>query len=210
MDRIVIGSFWTFAVVYLATMHLGPYPAHGLVKAIPALSLALLVLLRLDGKHRVLLAAALVFSAGGDIVLSSGEAFFVAGLGLFLVAHLCYIGAFALDRAYQPARLGVLLGVVAVAITMAVFLAPRLGDMRVPVLVYIAVITGMVITATLNTRGGWLLIVGALLFLLSDATIAVNRFLVEAPHPAASYIIMPTYYGAQYCIAMAFVRQRRR
>ena len=52
-----------------------------------------------------------------------------------------------------------------------------------------------------------MLILGAVLFLASDAAIAVDAFLVPEPHPAAPYVVMPTYYAAQYCIAMAFVRR---
>ena len=51
MNRILTGLFWVFAVAYLATMHLAPFPAHWLVKAVPALSLALLVKATLEGRR---------------------------------------------------------------------------------------------------------------------------------------------------------------
>lgn len=210
MYRFLLGLFWIFAFVYLVTMHQAPYPAHWLVKAIPALSLAVLVSIYLEGGRSVLLAAALVFSAGGDIVLSleddSAGNKFVVGLGLFLVAHCCYIAAFAIDWKYQRARLPLMIGIVALSGVMTVILLPYLGDLRFPVLVYLAVITGMALFATLNTRGGMLLILGAVLFMVSDAAIAVNKFVLPEPHSAAPYLIMPTYYAAQYCIALAFVR----
>lgn len=211
MNRLLLGLFWVFAIVYLATMHRAPFPAHWLVKAIPALSLAVLVKRNLEGRLGLLLAAALIFSAGGDIVLSFQEegarAYFVEGLGLFLVAQLFYIVAFALDRKYQPARLPLMLGIVALSGVMTMILLPHLGAMLIPVLVYLVVITGMGLMAALNTRGGLLLIVGAVLFLVSDATIAIDAFLWSAPHPVAPYVIMLTYYAAQFCIAMAFVRR---
>ena len=209
--NVLLASFWIFAIAYVATMHLAPYPAHWLVKAMPALSLALLVKQRLEGKQSVLLAAALTLSAGGDIALSvradGAQTYFVAGLGLFLAAHLCYVVAFALHRRYQPARLPVMMAFVVLAGAMVVLLWPHLGAMRLPVLLYIAAIMSMGLAATLNTQGGTLLMVGAALFFVSDATIAVNMFLLPEPHPAASYLIMPTYYAAQYAIAWAFLKK---
>ena len=206
----LIVSFWLFAVAYVATMNWMPFPAHWLVKAMPALSLALLVKLQLEGTQSVLLVAALTLSAGGDIALSvqedGAQTYFVVGLGLFLGAHLCYVVAFALHRRYQPARLPVMIAFVIVAVAMVILLLPHLGAMRLPVLLYVAAIASMGLTATLNTRGGTLLIIGAALFFFSDATIAVNTFLLPEPHPVASYVIMPTYYVAQYCIATAFLK----
>ena len=214
MKHLLIASFWIFAIAYVAMMHGVPFPAHWLVKAMPALSLALLIKLRLGGRQSVLLAAALTLSAGGDIALSvrddGTQTYFAVGLGLFLVAHLCYVVAFALHRRYQPARLPVMIGFVVLAVAMVVLLMPHLGAMRLPVLLYVAAIASMGLAATLNTQGGTLLIVGAALFFFSDAAIAVNTFLFTEPHPAASYVVMPTYYAAQYCIATAFLRDDRR
>lgn len=212
LKNALIACFWIFAVAYVAVMHLAPFPAHWLVKAIPALSLAVLVKLRLDGVQSLLLSAALVLSAGGDVALSFQESgartYFIVGLGLFLTAHLCYIAAFALARTYQPGRLPVMIGFGVLAVAMMVLLIPHLDALLIPVLFYITVITSMGLMAAFNTQGGTLLIVGAVLFFLSDATLAVNAFLLAEPHPAASYLIMPTYYAAQYCIAMAFIRHR--
>ena len=205
------GVFWVFAASYIVLMPWSSFPADWLIKATPALSLAVLVLLRLEGRQRWLLVAALTLSAGGDIALSvrgdGAQPYFVVGLGLFLVAHLCYVAAFALHRQYQRARLPVMVGFGVMALVMAIVLIPHLGSLLLPVLCYIVAITAMGFAATLNTQGGLLLIVGAALFFLSDATIAVNTFLLEAPHPAAPFIIMPTYYAAQYCIAMALLRR---
>ncbi len=46
--------------------------------------------------------------------------------------------------------------------------------------------------------------VGALLFMLSDATLALNKF--RAPIPQHDLIIMTTYYGAQLLIAWSVQR----
>ncbi len=209
LKNALLACFWIFAVVYVATMHWAPFLAHWLVKAVPALSLAALVKVQLEGRQSWLLAAGLVLSAGGDVALSfrddGTQAYFVVGLGLFLTAHLCYIAAFALARAYQPRRLPVMIAFGVLAVAMMALLIPHLGPMLIPVLLYIVVITSMGLMATLNTQGGTLLIAGAAVFFLSDATIAVNTFVLAEPHPIARYIIMPTYYAAQYCIAMAFV-----
>ena len=46
--------------------------------------------------------------------------------------------------------------------------------------------------------------VGALLFILSDTTLALNKF--RAPVPQRDLIIMSTYYAAQFLIAWSVYR----
>ena len=83
-------------------------------------------------------------------------------------------------------------------LVMGTVLFPRLGDMLIPVAAYLVIILGMGIAAALGTTNQNLVIAGALLFILSDSLIAINRFV--APVPMASYFIMITYYLAQLCI----------
>ena len=83
-------------------------------------------------------------------------------------------------------------------IIMGVLLFPRLGDMLIPVAAYLFIILAMGISAALGTANRTLVIVGALLFILSDSLIAINRFLT--PVPLAGFLIMITYYLAQFFI----------
>ena len=77
-------------------LSIGGLPVGWLVKSLPIILAAGLVFRQVRGKMANRVAIGLVFSSGGDIVLAlAREDLFVLGLGLFLVAHVFYIAAFA-------------------------------------------------------------------------------------------------------------------
>jgi uncharacterized membrane protein YhhN len=93
---------------------------------------------------------------------------------------------------------------------LMMFLYNNLGPMRFPVMIYSVVILAMLATAM--TRLGkvannsyWLVVAGAILFVLSVSAIAVNRF--GHSFEASSWFIMTTYISAQYLIVMGYIRQ---
>ena len=128
---------------------------------------------------------------------------FAAGLASFLVAHVCYVAAFA-GAAPAPAGTLLLAAAAAVGVAVAVPLWPHLGRFRVPVAVYV-----VALVALLWQAGGWaastgavnarLAAAGAVLFTASDAVLAHNRF--RRPFRAAQAVILSTYFAAQGLIA---------
>ena len=83
---------------------------------------------------------------------------------------------------------------------------PKLGEMQIPVLVYSIVITLMGLAAldrygAVSPKSFWKVLIGALLFILSDSLIAYSRFgqeIVEISLPG--FWIMLTYILAQFLI----------
>ena len=154
--------------------------------------------------------AALVFSLMGDLILlGKTELFFMLGLGAFLVAQLTYSRIFWRQRgtflSRKPAYILLFLGY---AIGLLYLLIPRLGNMLAPVLVYALAISLMGITA-LNRNGfavpkgfRWVL-AGAILFIVSDTLIALNKFLI--PLSWADIGIMSTYAAAQYFLVRGYL-----
>lgn len=150
--------------------------------------------------------AALFFSWTGDILLmfqANQSAFFIGGLIAFLVAHIFYIIFFY--RIWTAQRLKMkpvlLLLVVIFYAALIGFLLPHLGAMLVPVLVYGFVISTMLWFALhmylLRYKvAAAHFISGALLFVISDSVLAINKF--YQAFPAASFIIMLTYALAQW------------
>ena len=208
-DHILTVAFAVFGVAYLALIHKLPFMGDFAVKSIPVLCLAMMALLFVPGVTGKLLFAGFIFSAGGDITLNfthKGEQFFLMGLGSFLVAHVLYVIAFARDFEFSMGNLPLMIVWTVFAVAMAVVLFPKLGEMRIPVFVYIAVILTMVVMAT-GWQGDrpWLLLAGAVLFMLSDSMIAVDKFLT--PISWSRYFIMATYYAGQFMICRAFVPQ---
>jgi len=182
------------------------------------LSILLLAVLgfRVDG----LLGCALALSSLGDFFLGvrrlgslDGESLFLLGLGSFLIAHLVYI---ALFRKYQalvwwkpsPARAwGVLAILVALGSVLGT-LQQSLGSMLIPVVVYSLVLTWMGISAMLADLRTPLAGFGALLFIASDAMIAINKF--HGPFPGNDQLIWITYYSAQFLILRGVERRHSR
>ena len=199
----IVPVYALLAGLYLVTQS-KPYKGDFLVKAAPILLLAGVVIIQLSGAIRLWLIGALLFSAAGDIALAlDNKRYFVIGLGLFLVAHLLYIPAFLMEWEYRPIAFIIIALVLTVAALLVRKLLPQLGSLKIPVLLYIAVIVVMVITSSLHAPLNPVLLAGTLIFMFSDATIAVNKFLT--PIPARDFLVMFTYYLAQLLIVLSFL-----
>ena len=92
-------------------------------------------------------------------------------------------------------------------IALVVLLAPHLGGMLAPVVLYGAVIATMAITAT---RCAPAVTIGATLFLLSDSLLALNRFLPHAGIWESGFLIMLSYMAAQGLIILGVGRHALR
>lgn len=199
-----------FLVVMVA---LEPFAGRWAIKALPVLALAGLVFKLAPGKmgRRILLG--LLFSAGGDIALEiDRQNLFILGLGLFLAAHVCYIWAFT-HRLGENAnrKMGLLASVpFGFAVGLVLFMWPVLGVLAAPVVAYTAAIALMTCLALLRTHQDWRLAVGAVLFMVSDSVLAINKFVAQGQLEWAGIAIMVTYYGAQWYIAQGGVAEDAR
>lgn len=151
---------------------------------------------------------ALVFSWLGDVLLlfeARDPLFFILGLSAFLLAHVTYIVFFNRLRRVEGIVLQPLLflPVLVYYIGLISLLYPNLGGLKLPVVVYGAVISTMLaaalhLKAVRGSRAGALFVLGAALFVLSDSLLAVNKFL--EPFAGAGLLIMLTYGLAQFLI----------
>jgi len=177
------------------------------LKPLATLALVALVLRTTPGsRYRNWIAAGLSASLAGDILLMLPQGLFVAGLAAFLAAHLCYITAFASDGAGRNAPLLPAVPVFGVAIALLWYLWPSLGDLRLPVACYVAVISTMSWQAiarwrVLGTHHALLAAAGSVCFLMSDSALAIRKF--AAPYPGATLVILATYYVAQWGLALS-------
>ncbi len=158
----------------------------------------------------VFVAVGLVASLAGDVLLMLESDHFVAGLASFLVAHVFYIFAFAM-RAFGVPGFATDMGFwlpLAVLLLYAIFtfryLEPSLGPVKVPVAVYVAVITIMGWQAAagyamIGDQASSEALTGAVLFMASDTLLAMHRF--RSRLPAGPLWIFSTYVAAQWLIA---------
>jgi uncharacterized membrane protein YhhN len=150
---------------------------------------------------------ALIFSLLGDIFLMIGVPnLFLFGLGSFLITHLFYVNIFRRKTTFKPVVIAAFLAIVAVFFFTV--LKPNIpADFLLPIFVYMLVITTMGITASsvhLENQTTYLLTVGAVLFIVSDSLIAIDKFVGNIPLP--TLIIMSTYGVAQLLITKSYLK----
>jgi len=156
-----------------------------------------------------LLLIGLVFCLMGDVFLAlPQERMFALGLAAFLTGHVFYIISFlsliSIDHwiSWPP------LAAFGLSATVFVWLWPNLNSMRLPVLLYVVVITVMVAGAWAVYRyssssldGRILILAGAALFYLSDLFVARNRFVKGGF--INRLIGLPLYYLGQFMLAFS-------
>lgn len=147
----------------------------------------------------------LIFSVMGDIFLMLEEKWFVHGLFSFFIAHVFYIiglyGLFVIKWS-NAFPIGIILLIIAgLFFTYLYRSVKQEGGMSLSIAVasYIIVISVMVWFAFLS--GVKLLMVAALLFYLSDAVLAIDKF--RHRFNLAEQIVMTTYFLAQLLFAIS-------
>lgn len=202
-------AFATTAALYMALDAVGFRGAWmAALKIVPIALLLAAAQRQLAGTTRTLAQAALALSALGDVLLALDfPNQFVFGLGAFLLAQLTYAGSFLRAADFRCRRFWLRgLPVIAAALLLARLLLPAAGALALPVLVYLAAIVTMALSAAAHRGDSALLFAGAVTFMASDTLIALNKFI--APLPLAGSAIMLTYYGAQLAILYGMGRAR--
>jgi uncharacterized membrane protein YhhN len=186
------------------------HPAFYVLKPLTTLLLlgAALSAPQADAQYRLWIAAGLALSALGDASLMfEGNAAFLAGLGSFLMAHLLFVTAFVLPLANLTPPLWSLIFVVGAG-AFFIWLLPRTGDLKLPVLIYGSTLVAMAVLAATRwqARGddsGLLALAGAVVFIVSDSALAVRQFV--GPYRMDQALILGTYWPAVGLIACSVI-----
>jgi uncharacterized membrane protein YhhN len=222
MKKVLLIAFILVSTGELVAILTGTESMHQVFKPLIMIALALYYWFSTGtGNRSALVLLAIFFSFAGDTVLLFEERstlYFMLGLASFLLAHLFYIFAYRQhrnDNAHTELQ-GVQRARVAFPIILAisglvVILYPVLGALRIPVIVYALVIVVMVLSALFRygrttSPSFWMVFSGALLFMVSDSLLAINKFL--QPLAYASFGIMATYCVAQFLIVRGLVSHR--
>jgi uncharacterized membrane protein YhhN len=185
----------------------------GLVPVKSALSL-LFVLAIIVQPHPMpayyfLLLMGLLLCLGGDIFLALPQRrMFLYGLICFLLGHLLYIIGFFSSAGINKWTWIGLLTVLVISLRVYVWLAPYLGAMKGPVLLYVMAITVMACGAwsvlgsyQLALTGRITVFVGAMSFYLSDIFVARDRFIRKGF--LNRLMGLPLYYTGQFLLAFS-------
>lgn len=178
----------------------------------PLLMIFLLVyyLAHKEARNPIMIAALILAWFGDVFLLGNAENNFIFGLLSFLAMQLCYAYVFfrqtaiwrKIDSIFTFFMIIYVLGFV-------YYLWPSLGEFKLPVSVYASVFALVSLLAFWRHKkfNGWMMVlIGVLLFVLSDSIIAINRFKISIPK--ADLWIMLTYISGQFLIIEGYIKSR--
>jgi uncharacterized membrane protein YhhN len=185
----------------------------GLLPTKTALSLlfilTVLVQPHLIPRYYHLLLVGLILCLIGDVCLAlPQQKMFLLGLVSFLIGHIFYVfGFFSVTHTSAWTWAGSL-AVLFVSGTVYWWLRPHLGEMKIPVVIYIIVISIMISGACsllgnsdLAKSGRLMAFMGAVSFYFSDVFVARDRFRKKAF--LNRLIGLPMYYTGQFLLAFS-------
>jgi alkenylglycerophosphocholine/alkenylglycerophosphoethanolamine hydrolase len=203
---VVVAGYLVCAVLAIVGSELEIRPLVAVFKPLTTLLLFLMVG-NPDSRFQAIVEMGFFFSLLGDVALLwKGQGAFMAGLSVFLLAHVSYIVAFVGMGAWSPRIPLVALAFLATSFTLVKIVWPGAGALRIPVVIYAVAITTMVVAAS-STLGGRLAcaapaVIGAVLFYVSDSSLALDKFRRKRiPH--AAFLTMGLYWLGQLGIALA-------
>jgi uncharacterized membrane protein YhhN len=216
-SSLLLKTYLCFTALYLIILYLDLDGFDWYMKPILLPILLAAVAVSENFTTKKILLTALTFSWIGDIILlfvDKGELYFIFGLVAFLLSHLVYIFLFSkqqntrINEKKEIFWLGIL-AILAYFFIMIDTLFPKLGDLKIPVIVYAVVITTMLFFAFKGslkwaTPANNYILIGAIVFVSSDSILAFNKFYAPITH--ASFFIMVTYCMAQYLIVKGILK----
>ena len=200
----------------LISLAVGNESIHAFIKPLVVPSIAFFFFSKELIKFKIgkYLALVLLFSWFGDILLIfDSSLYFLLGLFSFLIAHFFYILIFSSTT--MPFKIRAIHMVTILLFLLTAFLIlqaiwDKTGNLQVPVLIYMIIISVMGVTATFNTiqNGDYSSLFGASLFIISDALIALNTFhIVGLEIYNFPFLIMSTYIIAQLALVYSVIKQ---
>lgn len=196
-------------LAYIALIPLQPWPLSWLLKPIPMLIYAVLVWRAFPGASGRWLALGYVAAALGDFFLDYGQrdGLFLQALLAFLGNQIAWVIAFCRLGAARPLPWRRALPAVLYSGLLALWLVPRAGHLMLPVAMYLGALLAMALMACRVEARPGLVWLGAMLFLLADSLIGLNKFATPFPH--AVLIIVCCYFVGQSLIAWGLLRLAR-
>ena len=221
MSLLVYGTvFWVIAIISSILQDRFPeVPVASyqtVVKAIPTLLALVYVFYTLPSGSLfyILLGIALFFCMLGDVAM---EKDIVPGIGMFLIAHLFFTvnflwQAISLTMSFTNMLIA---GLFLSGLVVFVFLfirylqgsGPEVPDFILKagsfyfILVSATISTSLLLWLTTGALWGFLPLVGAIFFIISDSIIAINEFHHKFSRP--ELLIMPTYYLAIFLLSLS-------
>ncbi len=155
---------------------------------------------------------ALAFSFFGDVLLMDKSNLFLYGIAAFLMTQIVYIKLIIkqLNKSNIQQKIIAIIPFAFYLIILMGMLKDNLNEYLIPVIIYGVTISVFGIVSLLNylvnnTKTALILLIGAVLFIISDSMIALNKF--HEPKLIYPVAIMVTYVLAQYLIYRFMVKK---
>jgi uncharacterized membrane protein YhhN len=190
----------------------GPSVTRTMMKA---MSVAFLGVIAFFAGGPLLLVVALLLCALGDAFLSMEEKWLQPGIAAFAGGHIIYIVLFinlGAGVGYDVFRIVLQIALLGAAGFYFYWIRSSLGAMRVPVSIYFGIIALMTLLALGLPQAHWLVTLGALMFLVSDAILAAEMFKIprESPHRRwTPFAVWGLYWGGQALITLGVLHPLR-
>jgi uncharacterized membrane protein YhhN len=212
----LLAGYALLAIVAVVSNFAGPFTGVGLLRAAPTVLLGLAAFLHTRARfgHRV--TAAVLCGAAGDFFLASlSRDWLLPGLVAFFAGHVLYIAAFARGLSFSRGRLAALVAALFAMAVLTVFTVRHLAASGEPHLIapgvaYVLVMAIMLAVCLLRRSPTPWIGLGALVFVVSDAHIAVNHQLLSSPLLLLTLTGYTTYYLAQFLLFFGAARECHR
>ncbi len=196
---------------YVASIAFKPYEFSYLLKAAPVLLLALIAIFHkgntLSNKQTAAFVLAMLASASGDVFLDFDRSVYLKqALGSFLITQLAYLYLFIPMRDITTSRRWLMSPLLVVTAVLLYQFSLTAGALFIPVVIYCLVLLAMAFSALLVKNNPWIN-VGGFAFLIADALIGVNRFIVSFDY--STTVIVTIYISAQLMIAWGLLFHKR-
>ena len=182
-------------------------------KPLILLSLVVLYIVSSSERNKIYILALICSFLGDVFLIFEGEFYFIAGLLSFLIAHLLFI-RIVVKRLQKNLYSKIVVSIIPFLtfyLVLIFTLKNSLGELLIPVIIYgltIAVFGMVSLIDYLNTKSikSLYMLIGAVIFMFSDAILAVNRF-YKSEH-TLEVLVMITYVFAQYLIYKSMIQKK--
>jgi uncharacterized membrane protein YhhN len=161
---------------------------------------------RAGGTFYPWLLVALLASLAGDVLLMLPGDHFIAGLAAFLLAHGAYLALFRQGLGWFPSRTALAATLSAGALVLALLWPGLHGALLTAAVAVYVLLIGLMAAqalgraAVLGDAASRAVAGGAALFMLSDAILGIDRFVL--PLPLAPLWVLGSYFAAQILMVL--------
>lgn len=206
-----ISSPWIFTsficfFIYLLSFFKFQIKYSWLFKVCSIVFLGIYSIYHIHSKYIELVYISIFLSALGDFWLGINEKnFFLHGLISFLFAHVCssifFFCYYSNNQFFMLTNKIIISLLFLFSIIFYKILSNYLGKLKISVIIYIIGLLSLNISAILSKFSCYELIIGVLLFTLSDSVIAYQKF--KYNFKLANQIVWVSYYFAQFLIVFS-------